>query len=556
MRYLFLSAAIIIFLTFLFYSGSMKNEFVWDDYHFIVNDASAHDFSHWRDLFSHNMGYLSGKGNNFYRPLYSLLNTADYKTGGGNPFTFHVTNTLLHAGVAVLACILVFMVSKNIYVAAATGLLFALHPVQTQAVTYIAGRADPMYAFFALLAIVLFLAYVKGRGNLLVYSASLVSFILSLLSKEAAAITPFLILLCIYAISEKGDEKTKRALLRTIPFFVILAVYILLRATVLNFSKTVFSTLSVPTPSFYIRMLTACKAIFLYFKFLLFPVGFHLEIFFPPAVSLMERATFAAVTGVILLITGLFYAYKRNKILFFALCWFFLALLPVLNLFPINAPVAVHWLYLPSMGFFFAITLAAWELLRNKNAYLFIAIFTVIAVILGIMTYNKNKEWRNEETLYKSILPSAQTPRLYVNLGNISAKKGEFDKAIVYYRKALQIAPNQTEAYSNLGYIYDKKKEFNKAVEVLELAVKLTPKLTSAHINLAVTYVHMGRYDDAMKEINKAVELSPNNEMVWNVLGKICFALGQRDRAKEAFERSLNINKDQPEIKDLLAGLQ
>lgn len=534
----------------------MKNEFVWDDHHFIVNDASVHDFSHWRGLFSHNMGYLGGKNNNFYRPLYSLLNIADYKTGGGKPFAFHVTNTSLHAGVAVLACILIFMISKNIYVAGAAGLLFALHPVQTQAVTYIAGRADPMYAFFALMAIVLFLKHIKGPGNLLAYSLSLISFVFALLSKEAAAITPFLALLCIYAVSEKGDGKTKKALLALVPFFIILVIYIGLRATVLNFSKNTFSTLSVPTLPLYIRTLTACKAIFLYFKLLLFPVGFHLEIFFPPAVSLMERSTFAAVTGVIFIVAGLFYISKRNKIIFFALCWFFLALLPVLNLFPINAPVAVHWLYLPSIGFFFALTLAVWGSLKNKPVFIFVTIFAVIAMILGILTYNKNKEWRNEETLYTSIIPSAQTPRLYVNLGNIFTKKGEFDKAITYYRKALQIAPGQTEAYSNLGYIYDQKKEYGKAVEVLELAVKLSPKLTNAHINLAVTYAHMGRYDDAINEINKAVELNPNNEMAWNILGKLYLMSGQRDEAKGPFERSLRINKDQPEIKNLLAGLQ
>ena len=225
MRPILLLVIIIVFSTFLFYSNSLKNDFVWDDAHFIVKDTSVHNFAHWRELFIHNMGYMGGRGNNFYRPLYSLLNMINYKMGGGSPFVFHATNTLLHAGVSILACILVFLICKNAFVAGATGLLFSLHPIQTQAVTYIAGRADPMYAFFTLLAIICFLIYIKYNNNVLIYLASLISFILAVLSKEAAMITPFLILLCIYAVSENGNGKIKKALINVVPFFIILAVF-------------------------------------------------------------------------------------------------------------------------------------------------------------------------------------------------------------------------------------------------------------------------------------------------------------------------------------------
>lgn len=556
---------LLIVATFISYSSSIKNDFVWDDKSFIVDTPAVKDLSSWREFFTRNIGFSGGARNNFYRPLYSLANAIDYKIGGGRPFTFHITNAALHAACSVLVFLLIFLIFNDISVAFGTAIIFALHPVQTQAVTYIAGRADPMYSFFTLFSLIGFVLYSQKNKSPAIYSISLVSLVFALLSKEAAIITPFLILLYIYTVSRDALISRTRQAMAAAPYFAIVSFYLVLRKTILDFSKISFSTLNVPTPPIYIRSLTACKAVFLYFKFLLLPVGFHMELYLPDARSIMQNEVFAAVVGMVCLIAVILYCRKRDIFFFFGMSWFFIALFPVLNIFPVNAAAAVHWLYLPSIGFFFTVNLILWRLSGRLGSsrgsgkggvYIFIGSIVVVSLILGALTYEKNKEWKDEETLYNSIIPFAQTPRLYVNLGNAFVQKKEFDKAMLYYARAIQIAPNQTEAYSNMGYIYNTKKEFDKAEVILKKAISLSPGLASAHINLGVAYANTGRYKEALAEIDKALELNPTNKIALNLSAEIYLVLGRPREAKNAFERSLAVDSEQPEIKRRLEAIK
>ena len=550
---------ILVALTFLFYSGSFKNDFVWDDKYFIVDDLSVHTFADWQKVFYQNQGYFKDRGNNFYRPLYSLTNMLDYKLGRGRPFIFHVTNTAFHAGAAVLVFILIFLIFGNIYVAFGTAALFALNPVQTEAVTYIAGRADPMYAFFALLSIITFIKFFSEGKKAYLYFISIGLFAFSLLSKEAGIITPFLILLCVSTLPKNAQlPSEKKKVLLLAPYFAVLSVYILLRATVLNFSKSGFTGLPVTIPPLYLRALTSCKAIFLYLKFLLLPSGFQMETYLPVSKSLMEPQTFMAVVGIAGLIAMFFYAKNRNKAIFFGMAWFFLVLFPMLNIIPINSIFAVHWLYLASVGFFFIINTVLWKMFTrfNLKSYAFFTVILVYGLVLGVMTYDKNKEWKDDETLYKSILPLSQTPRVYVNLGNSEVQRHDLKKAEQYYLRALEIAPQQSEAYGNLGYIYNTENKFDKAEEVLKKAISINPKLADAHFNLGVCYAKTRRYGEALKEIDATLEISPNHNMAFKLRGEVYLCMGNPSAAKEAFERSLRINPDQPDIRKRLENLK
>jgi len=547
--------AIIISATFISYSNSFRNEFVWDDRHFIVENSFVHDFSHWRDLFTHNMGYAGGSRNNFYRPLFSLLNTFDYVAGKGKPFMFHLTNTFLHAGCAILVFTLIYLIAgKNHLVAFGTAILFALHPVATQSVTYISGRADPLYLFFSLSSMIFFIIFLNGKKKAPAYLLSLFCLIFSFLAKEAAIVTPFLILLYINILRAPKDRKTGN--LGLIPHFMILFIYALLRITILNFSKESYTTLSLQIQPLMIRAITACKAIFMYFRFLLVPTGFHMETHLPYSTSLAEREALFAIVGVMFIIGIMFYQWKRNKYYFFGLTWFFVALFPVLNIIPVNAVVAIHWLYLPSIGFFFLLNCITRDLLGEKNKYIYVSTILFISLSLGILTYRSNERWKNEEALYKSILPFSRTPRVYVNLGNIYARGGELDKASFYYLKAMELAPGQTEVYVNLGYVYSEKGDFKKAEKMLKKAIDITPKHPNAHFNLAAIYANTGRPDEAITELKKTLSLDPYHYTALNVLGELYLEQGRKNEAWKAFKRSLKVKNDQPRIKEMLQNLE
>ena len=545
------------------YSSSMRNEFVWDDRNFIIESPYVHDFSRWRELFTHNVGFSGGARNNFYRPVYSLLNAANFLAGGGQPFAFHLTNAFLHAACAALVMTLFFLVARDALVAFAAALLFAVHPVQTQAVAYIAGRADPLYSLFALLSMVLFTAYRRNRSKKWTYFLSLSAFALALLSKEAAALTPFYIALIAYADREAGRSPERSRLADLMPFFLLLGFYVVMRLTVLDLSKAAHSGLVVPPTAFYARAITACKAVFMYFRFLFYPVGFQMETYLPTARSIAEGASLAAVTGVAVLAGLVYYASKRDKLVFFGLAWYFMGLLPVLNLFPMNANMAVHWLYLPSAGFFFALSLILRRftdaLMSGRGAALrvpvFLAAVLAAGAVLGGLTWRKNAEWRDEETLYKHVLLYSRTPRVYVNLGNIYTRKGDFDNAVKYYMLAKEIAPAQTEIYVNLGYVYIAKRDYPKAEEVLRQAVTISPRHANAHFNLGVTYANMGRFREALLEIEKTLELNPNHTAALNTRGKIYLKQGEAVRAREAFMKSLAVDAGQDDIRKIVETL-
>jgi len=412
-----------------------------------------------------------------------------------------------------------------------------------------------MYLVFALTSMILFIRYLNKKSSIS-YIFSVLLFIPALLSKESAMIMPILMLLYLYTIPQYTPEEKKKKIILLIPYFAILGLYILLRTTVLDFSKAAYATLALKDEVIGIRFLTSCKAIFMYLRFLFLPVGFHMETHLPYARSFDNPSTFLAFLGTIGLILLTFTMKKRNKAVFFGLSWFFISLLPVLNvLYPVNAAIAVHWLYLPSIGILFALM----TLLHNRlkeNKVLFISIVLIIAFIFGILTYNRNNNWKDEETLYNSILPYSQTPRVYVNLGNIYARKNEFGKAAFYYKKALDIAPGQTEIYVNLGYIYNTLKEYDKAEKFLKIALRLTPRHANAYYNLGVTYYNMRRYKEAHNVLYKAIELNPSHTFALNALADTYFNLGDPKKAVETLERSLKITPAQPDIADKLERIK
>lgn len=535
------------------YSSSLRNEFVWDDVHFIQNDPNIHSTRNIDQLLTKNVGYGGGSRNNFYRPVFSIINMINYMMGGGQPLAFRITSVLLHAACAVLIWLLFLRLSGNIWVSFSAGLLFALHPVQTQAVAYTAGRADSLYVLFGTLSIILFLKYIDRPGHRIPLALSVLSLSLALLSKETAIIIPFLTLLCVNRL--KGPfRKDKSSYKKTFPLFALTAVYILLRFTVLDFSKTSYSGLSLETPSFLTRSLTACKALFMYLRFLIAPTGFQMETHLPASTSLADPAALMSLTALILIAFLMFRFRKKFKNAVFGISWFLISLAPVLNLFPVNAFIAIHWLYLPSAGFFFAVSSLIWFALRKTGPYrtrCFLLLLTVAAILLGGLTWRKNFEWKDQITLYESILRYSRTPRVYVNLGNIYVNRGDLDKARKYYLEALKIAPGQTEAHVNLAYIHNARKDYDKAEKRLETALDLSPRHPNAHFNLAVVYFNTGRTDQAVERIQRTIELNPNHIPALNILGRYYYRIGRRGKAASLFARSLRLSPGQPGIKRL-----
>jgi hypothetical protein len=184
-------------------------------------------------------------------------------------------------------------------------------------------------------------------------------------------------------------------------------------------------------------------------------------------------------------------AYKKDKVVFFGLGWFCIGILPVLGIFPLNAPMAEHWLYIPSIGFILAITQAFVSSCKDgvisKPVYRIIAITTLIC-ILAFYSYStivRNSDWKDAITLYsQTIKYNPNSARLYYNLANEYRLLEQWDKAEMSYKMAIHLQPNYTEAHIDLGNVYSVKGNIEDARKEYETALELEPDDAAARYNL------------------------------------------------------------------------
>lgn len=561
--------SLMIFIAAVFtYANTLKGDFIWDDEYLVIKNSQVKSFMHAGSIFRNYLGYGSGNRNNFYRPLQELSYMTDYSGWGENPFGFHLTNVILHALASVLIFIFLFYLCKDSLIAALSALFWAVHPVNTEAVAYIAGRSDPLYSVFMISSLIFFIRYAQhfqgGKNKKYFFIFSLLFFTLSLLSKEMAMVTPLAVFLYVFFFIRKPGsiEAYKKLKWCFLPFAGVLAVYVLLRATLLDFSTIAPPSLLGGVPIHH-RLLTFLKSPLVYLRIVALPTDLHMERTVGISRSFFTAGSILATAFLALASFSAWITYKRNRIVSFAVLWFFIYLLPVSNIVPINSFIAEHWLYIPSIGIFFLVSLGIVCIYRKflppRNIWR-AAYFTLIGLVLGLYAFTsvvRNVEWSDEVLFYRSTLKyQKRNSRVYLNLGNSYVERGDLKMAEKEYRKALEINPEYAAAYGNLGSIYlrmDKRKEAGK---MLKKALQIRPFYPEAHYNLGLLYYRDGNYRKAEESLITATQQMPQFYQAWNSLGQLYIKRKEQDKAIECFNKSLNILPIQPEVKQTLNSIE
>jgi len=552
---------------FLVYVNTLLNDFIWDDEYLILHNSQVQSFKHIGNVFKTYVGYGSENINNFYRPFQEVSNMLNFFLWGEHPFGFHLTSVVLHALVSVLVFLLIFYLAGDIMVAAIAAFFYAVHPVHSEAVAYIAGQADPLYSVFMLLSLILFIRSAnkttEGKKGGTLYIFSIIFFIFSLLSKEIVIVFPLVLLVYIfYFIKGKvNGEIYKKLRWRWVPYAAIVGIYAYLRLTVLNFSK-IAPPLAFEKIPLALRILTFFRSVGIYLRLLVFPYDLHMERRIAIAKSAAEPLSILTLVMIILLIWLIVKTYKKQRLVSFAIIWFFICLLPVSNVVPINSFLAEHWIYMASIGPFLLLGLGSTIIYRkfcrgNIKRILFILLISGLLSTYSLITVMRNADWKDEITFFESTLRYHPTnTRLYLNMGNTYYEKGEIDKAIEQYEKAIAINPGYAIAYGNIGSAYMNKKDIGKAEEYLVKALKLKYNYPIAHYNLGIVYFQKRRYKEALGELSITIEQLPQFYQAWNVMGQVYLKLGDTDKAKNAFNRSLEIMPDQVNIRKILNHLR
>lgn len=517
-------------LVFIAYFNSLFNDFVSDDKPSILENQNLNKFSYiWQA-----------------RP--AVLRQAIYfitvNLFGRLPLFFHLINIFFHLGTVLILYLLVD-VTLGFKIALFSSLIFAIHPLQTEAVTWISGGPYSQYAFFLLLSL---LAFVLSLKNKKYYYLSLASFIFSLMSSEKAMVFPFILLTLMIAFRPLRNWK------KIIVPFAIGVVWILLYVSKVPERINVLQTEHYQENHFLNPAVQIPIAITDYFKLIFFPKDlalYHSEMYFTDKEYILRLIIFIGFLGLIV------HGYLRNRQLFFWLSFFFISLSPTLTPFGVSWIVAERYVYLGAIGIYILMSLAIAKLTesaRFKNVvYVF---FSLLILSLMIRTLIRNNDWKNEDNLWVSMIKtSPSSAQNHLNLGDMYGRHGNLQKAAEEFRRAIELKPNYADAYHNLANVYLQMGKIDEGIENYKEAIKFNPSLWQSHQNLADIYLLQKNYPLALEALQAAVKINPQDSILHLNLGVLYMMLNEKDKAKTELNFSLQLDPQNKKAKKALIDL-
>ncbi|HCZ12310.1 MAG TPA: hypothetical protein DHV16_08695 [Nitrospiraceae bacterium] len=571
---------LIIILGFLVYSNTFNVPFIFDDGVNIVENPVIKDSQYFKgNAKVYNSTAYKGVKDFFGTRYIGYLSFAiNYRLHGLDVFGYHVVNISIHIINAMLVYWLIALSFKTPFfksnmpesdseqgnnrknagiIALFSSLLFAAHPIQTQAVTYMVQRFTSLATLFYLFSIVLYIKsrLVKSSSNRFgFYVASLLTVVLAMKTKEISFTLPFIIGL--YEFLFFAGRLKKRILLL---FPIFLALFIIPITLITNdFSgfqeiEDAFNIASYMNKiSRWDYLITQFRVIVTYIRLMLFPVMQNLDYDYPVYRSFFNIEIVLSFILLVMLLGFGIYSLRRSSCLnmrnnhilrlsAFGMFWFFITLSVESSIIPIADVIFEHRLYLPSVGFLTAIVagiIVIKDGLKEKipNADKLAVYSSIcITVLFSSVSYARNIVWQTEIGLWEdTVSKSYGKVRPHYILGLAYSKKDRFDDAMREFLYAVKKADFGSLHY-NMGWVYFKKNQFDDAVREYLEAIKRNPDYTDAYINLGVVYIKQGRLDDAIKAFKKAITIKPDDPDAHYNLGGVYEGQGQLGNAIEEY---------------------
>jgi len=483
---------LLLFIVLVIYFPSFGGRLFFDDEYFIVRNSYVHNFDLVR-IFSSQAYAGAGQAGSFYRPLQFVCYSIIYQFLKINPIPYHLFSVLFHFGSAVLLFLLLrdFKISKLI--AFFSSLLFVVHPINTQAVSYVSGLGEPLGLFFLLLA---FLVYRKEnffKNKFYAYSLFFLFIILSLLSKERSVI--FLFLFFIMEISFPKEKKSFKDFIKnkkifiSISILIILFYFFIIKSMTDSLSLGILSFGADYSSNIFIRFLTFLHSFFEYFQLIFFPVGLYSERPFEIFTNFFNIKIICSLAILSILLFFSFYKSKYQKVLFFSFFWFIIALIPSSGIVPLYYTIKEHWIYYSMIGFCFGFTYSFFKIIKNKK--IAITIFILICLLLSVGTFSRNSQWANPKEFFQNELKhNPNSENAIANLAYEYYLENDIDNAIELYKKGINITKSNQLAmmYYNLGYMYSLEGEINKSILFYNKALEIDPNYLYALEELSKYY--------------------------------------------------------------------
>lgn len=561
----------------LIYGKTFGYGFVFDDFEFIVTNPFIKNFNEMSGFWR--IGFPKTR----LITLYTFA--ANYFVNGLNPAGYHIFNFVMHVITAFCAWYLAhvllhwqdltakslkrFFPDERSWMAFFAALLFLVHPVQTQAVTYVTQRFVILTTLFYMLSVVF---YIHGRRvpgvnvrKIILWVLSALAAVAAIMSKEEAITLPIMILFIeLYlfgkpektgvkgqgASTEQGKAKKRISLPQiSVQSYIITGLGVLFLVFFLwLFRGTIYTYVSwqanseshdgdVLTVGTY--LLTQIRVLMTFVRLMVLPVKQTLEYDYPMSHGFFELPVITGAIGFILLIAAFIRLRKKHSLISFGIAWVLITFSA--NLFPRVNVIFEHKLYLISFGFCLIVVEAADHFIRNARWRQ--VVLMAVVVCLSVVSFARNDVWRTELSLWTDVVAkSPNKARPNANMGKALLERREYEKALRYLDRSIELNPRDNRAITNRGSVYFALHDYEKALVNYQMAMEIDPGYFGTFINRGLLYMETGKLQEAMQDFNQAVALDPKFHYAYVKRGHLLRQLGRAQEALQEFNHALAID--------------
>lgn len=539
-------AALVFGLLLAVFGISLGNDFVrWDDGLLIYENPAVREIT-----FQSLKTIFTTFDPELYIPFTLFNYQVLYMLFGQSAWGYHVWSLLLHTSNALLGAWVLSWITGNKKIGFVAGLLFALHPIQVEAVAWASALKDQLSTLFYLLTVIAYLHH-RDLGSKKAYWISIIFMLFGLLSKVMVVTLPVVLILLDdlaerkwFTMSESAtggrvEWWRKNIILEKIPYFALSIIF----GLVAIFGKEAVISSTTPLQT----GLMAVRSTVFYLQKLFWPTGFSVLYPYSNAVSITTPDILISAILVATLMVAVVILRKWTRFPFAAFFFFLMTLVPTFVNFSKGGNLYVasdRYVYLPSLGIFLLVATIAvmiWESKTRTIRKILNSILALMLAIFCVLSFQLTKVWASSELLFRNVL--AHYPNSYAahnNIGNVLRRRNELDAAIVEFKAALASWAHP-KVHSNLGAVYAKKGMAKEAEEQFAAAEKLDPKTGEPDFGRGILYAGIGEYEKALAAYGRALEKDPDFSIVYVNRGSLLLDLGRRDEAEADFRKAIEI---------------
>jgi tetratricopeptide (TPR) repeat protein len=586
------------------YANSLGGDFVFDDKEQIVDNQNIRSWQNLSKAFTTHVWEFRERAGNlnvppplpYYRPIFTVMLTIEFHLFGLWPQGWHLVSLLLHILCAIGVFYVVLKMSGRGLIAFLAAILFSVHPVHAESVSWISGMTDPLFGVFFLGSCYFFLkarSSFGAREKRKAFVWSLALFAISAFAKETALSMILLVFgFELIRAEVKGLRRLTEAGKKAMPYLAVAFGYLIARYLVLG--DLMWKNPQAPNRPFAYTLLTLPFVVCSYLVHLSWPVGLSVT-YNTHFITSVASPGFILPSIALLLFGAALFICRRgiSREVWQALLLIFVPLLPVLNLGQVSREeylVFDHYLYISVAGFGYLVALGIEKLgafgskqstatiAGMRRATLALSLFAIVALASTAFAARENRPWADSCSLWsnvtrvrpnywaahynvglslldakrfddarKSLVRATELksdePNVFDALGRAYAGLNDTTNAVDSFKRAMEIDPEMFESYNNLGTVYFKSRDYRSAEANFAAAILLRPQASATRFNLGLCYSREGRYQDATREFERVVQLTPDDAEAFYEMGLAYENTGRVDDAVRALRLGQGVAK-------------